>query len=45
VLEIAQKELTDFNGTGMSIMEHSHRGKAYDAVHAEAVANLTACWA
>jgi len=40
VLEIAQKELTDFNGTGMSIMEHSHRGKAYDAVHAEAVANL-----
>lgn len=40
VLEIAQKELTDFNGTGMSIMEHSHRGKAYDAVHAEAVANM-----
>ncbi len=41
VLEIAQKELTDFNGTGMSIMEHSHRGKAYDAVHAEAVANMS----
>ncbi|MGD9780859.1 MAG: 3-phosphoserine/phosphohydroxythreonine transaminase [Kiritimatiellia bacterium] len=40
VLEIAQKELTDFNGTGMSIMEHSHRGKAYDAVHAEAIANV-----
>jgi phosphoserine aminotransferase len=40
VLEIAQKELTDFNGTGMSIMEHSHRGKAYDAVHAEAIANM-----
>ena len=40
VLEIAQKELTDFNGTGMSIMEHSHRGKAYDAVHAEAGANM-----
>ena len=40
VLEIAQKELTDFGGTGMSIMEHSHRGKAYDAVHAEAVANM-----
>ena len=40
VLEIAQKELVDFNGTGMSIMEHSHRGKAYDAVHAEAVANM-----
>ena len=40
VLEIAQKELIDFGGTGMSIMEHSHRGKAYDAVHAEAVANM-----
>ena len=40
VLEIAQKELTDFGGTGMSIMEHSHRGKAYDAVHAEAIANM-----
>lgn len=40
VLEIAQRELTDFNGTGMSIMEHSHRGKAYDAVHAEAIANM-----
>jgi phosphoserine aminotransferase len=26
----------DFEGTGMSILEHSHRGKAYEAVHAEA---------
>ena len=41
VLEIAQRELIDFNGTGMSIMEHSHRGKAYAAVHDEAVANLS----
>ena len=41
VLEAAKAELTDFNGTGMSIMEHSHRGKAYDAVHAEAVANMS----
>ncbi|HOU21810.1 MAG: 3-phosphoserine/phosphohydroxythreonine transaminase [Kiritimatiellae bacterium] len=40
VLETARREMTDFNGTGMSIMEHSHRGKAYDAVHAEAIANL-----
>ncbi len=36
-LERAQAELVDFNGTGMSVMEHSHRGKAYDAVHAEAL--------
>jgi phosphoserine aminotransferase len=41
VLEEAQKELLDFNGSGMSIMEHSHRGKEYDAVHVEAVANLS----
>ena len=40
VLEEAQKELLDFKGSGMSIMEHSHRGKEYDAVHAEAVANI-----
>jgi phosphoserine aminotransferase len=37
VLERAQAELLDFQGTGMSIMEHSHRGKAYDAVHEDAM--------
>jgi phosphoserine aminotransferase len=36
-LERAQRELLDFEGTGMSIMEHSHRGKAYEAVHNEAI--------
>jgi phosphoserine aminotransferase len=36
-LERAQRELLDFEGTGMSIIEHSHRGKAYEAVHAEAI--------
>jgi phosphoserine aminotransferase len=36
-LERAQRELLDFEGTGMSIMEHSHRGKAYEAVHREAI--------
>src|ERR1700704_4672957 len=36
-LERAQRELVDFEGTGMSIMEHSHRGKAYEAVHQEAL--------
>lgn len=41
VLEEALRELIDFKGSGMSIMEHSHRGKEYDAVHAEAVANFT----
>ena len=37
VLELAQQELLDYQGTGMSIMEHSHRGKAYSAVHDDAV--------
>jgi phosphoserine aminotransferase len=36
-LERAERELVDFGGTGMSIMEHSHRGKAYEAVHNEAI--------
>jgi len=39
-LEHAQRELLDFEGTGMSILEHSHRGKAYEAVHAECKALL-----
>ncbi len=41
VLERAQKELLDFEGTGMSILEHSHRGKAYEKVHNEAISLLT----
>ena len=40
VLVEAQRELLDFKGSGMSIMEHSHRGKEYDAVHAEAGDNI-----
>ena len=40
VLEQAQKELLDYNGTGMSIIEMSHRGKPFMAVNAEAQALL-----
>jgi len=39
-LERAQRELIDFDGTGMSVMEHSHRGAAYEAGHYEAIALL-----
>ncbi len=39
-LERARDELVDFAGTGMSIMEHSHRGKAYSGVHFEAMGLL-----
>ncbi len=42
VLEQARDQMLDFQGSGMSIMEHSHRGKEYDAVHQEAIANLKA---
>ncbi len=37
-LEKAQRELLDFGGAGMSVMEISHRAKEYDAVHNEAIA-------
>lgn len=40
VLEQAKEEFLDFAGTGMSVLEISHRAKAYDAVIAEAEANL-----
>ena len=32
VLEIAQKELLNYNGSGCSVMEMSHRSAAYDAI-------------
>lgn len=40
-LEKAREELLDFKGSGMSIMEHSHRGKEYEGVHNEAISLLT----
>ncbi len=39
-LERARDELLDFAKSGMSVMEHSHRGKQYEAVHDEAMALL-----
>ena len=40
VLEQAQAELLDFKGTGMSVMEMSHRSKEFEAVIAGAEADL-----
>lgn len=40
VLEKAQQELVDFKGTGMSVMELSHRSPAYETVHNEAIKRL-----
>ena len=40
VLQRAQQELLDYQGTGMSVMEMSHRGKEFVAIAAAAEANL-----
>ena len=40
VLERAQKEMLDWNGSGMSVMEMSHRGKDYMSIAAKAEADL-----
>ncbi|MCF6173554.1 MAG: 3-phosphoserine/phosphohydroxythreonine transaminase [Campylobacteraceae bacterium] len=37
VLLEVQKDLLDFKGSGLSIMEASHRSKVYDEVHNEAI--------
>ncbi len=37
VLEQAAKEMLDWEGTGTSVMETSHRSKEYDALHNEAI--------
>ncbi|MBI5514356.1 MAG: 3-phosphoserine/phosphohydroxythreonine transaminase [Deltaproteobacteria bacterium] len=39
-LERARDEFLDFEGSGMGILEHSHRGKQYEGVHNEAIALL-----
>ncbi|MDD7670707.1 MAG: 3-phosphoserine/phosphohydroxythreonine transaminase [Ruminococcus sp.] len=40
VLEKAASEMTDYNNSGMSVMEMSHRSSVYDAVIKEAEQNL-----
>lgn len=37
VLETAQQEFLDFQGSGMSVIEMSHRGKVFDKVHTESM--------
>lgn len=40
VLEEASRSVLEVGGSGMSILEVSHRGKVYDAVHAETMASI-----
>jgi phosphoserine aminotransferase len=38
VLKIVQDELLDYKGTGMSIIESSHRGKEFEAINDQTIA-------
>ena len=40
VLEQLQADITDYQGTGVSLIETSHRSKEYDAVHNAAITSL-----
>lgn len=40
VLQRAAAEMMDWNGSGMSVMEMSHRGKEFISIHAQAEADL-----
>ena len=40
VLEEAAQGVREINGTGMSVLEVSHRGKDYEAIHADAETRL-----
>ena len=40
VLRRAQEAIWDLDGSGIGLLEHSHRGKVYEAVHNEAIALL-----
>ena len=45
VLEEVQTELPDFRGSGMSVIEMSHRSPEYEDVHDEALELFRACYA
>ena len=45
VLKQAAAEMLDWRGSGMSVMEMSHRGKEFIAIHAKAEADLRALMA
>ncbi|EGI77554.1 3-phosphoserine/phosphohydroxythreonine transaminase [Hylemonella gracilis] len=40
VLSQAAAEMLDWHGSGMSVMEMSHRGKEFDSIHNQALADL-----
>ena len=40
VLEKAKREISDYNGSGMSVMEMSHRSKLFDEIFQASKAKL-----
>lgn len=40
VMQQAKEEWDDFQGTGLNIMEHSHRGKHYEDIHEQAKSRM-----
>ncbi len=40
VLKTAQSEMLNYQGSGMSVMEMSHRGKDYEAIHNQCISLL-----
>ena len=43
VLAQLRDEITDFDGSGIGLLELSHRGPAYDRILADAFASVRAC--
>ena len=43
VLQQLREELLDFRGTGIGLLEQSHRGAAYDRILAEAFQSVRDC--
>lgn len=40
ILEEAAREMTSYKGTGMSVMEMSHRSKDYDDIHNQTIKDI-----
>lgn len=45
VLEQAQRELLDYKGSGMSMLEISHRNPLFAEVNDQAQEHIKSCWA
>ena len=44
VLQTAANDMLDWHGSGMSVMEMSHRGKQFMQIYQQAEADFVPCW-